>query len=235
MAKTMTRIADLLEHARDVAGRHDEVASMALRQSVTLLRAALPFQLPIPILTGRCPDTKIECEDSREPYAGILARWYSELLSHSIHHIEIMVDTVGAIRGAVDARFWNHLEGMDSLPLTLRKRTHAVSDLTDVAMTKWLSAITLAELSALATRWSGSRRANDKPSVLEELGLTQHSMLDLPDADVVRLGLLERLEAEERERSAELCPFMRTDDIGRNLERIIAEVAATFVVTHGKQ
>jgi len=232
---TKTRIADLLEYARDAIGAHDEVTSVALRQSVALLRAALPFQLPIPILTGRRPDAEIEREDSREPYAGILVRWYRELLTPPIHRIDIVVDVLGQIRSAVGTWFWNLVERQDRIAPPFRKRNHAVSDLTDAAMMKWLSAITLAQLSALATRWDDSRRANNKPGALEELGLTERSMLDVPDADMVALGLLERWEAEERERNVELWLFMRADDIGRNVERIVAEVAATFVATRGKQ
>ena len=101
-------------------------------------------------------------------------------------------------------------------------------------MTKWLLTITLVQLSALATRWDSGGRANNKPGVLEELGLTVRSMLDIPNAEFVRLKLLERFEAEERERSTELRRFLQADDIGRKIERLTAEVAAAFVATHGK-
>ena len=132
---------------------------------------------------------RLGLEDSHEPYVGILVRWYSQLLTHPIHHIEIVADAVGAMRSAVDTWFWNSLEGMDSPPLTLRKRTHTISDLTDATMTKWLLTITLVQLSALATRWDSGGRANNKPGVLEELGLTVRSMLDIPNAEFVRLKL----------------------------------------------
>lgn len=233
--KKPTCIADLLDHARIAIGAHHEVAPVALRQSVALLRAALPFQLPIPILTGSSPDVEIEREDSREPYAGILVRWYSELLTHPVCRIEVVMDVLGEIRSAVDTWFWNLVERQDRIAPPFRKRNHAVSDLTDAAMMKWLSAITLAQLSALATRWDDSRRANNKPGVLKELGLTPRSMLTLSDADMVTLGLLERLETEEKERSAELWRFLQADDIGRNVEHIVPEVGAAFVASSSKQ
>jgi hypothetical protein len=195
---------------------------------VALLKAAVPFRLPIPILTGNVPPTAIGLEDSHEPYAGILVRWYSELLSHPVR-IDVVAEVIVVIRGAVDAWFWHFLEAQGSIPLLLRKRNYAVSDLTDATMTNWLSSITLAQLFALANRWDGSRRANNKPGVLEELGLTARSMLDLPDAELVRLNLLERIDTEERERSAELWRFLGADDIGKHVERFAAEIAVAFV------
>ncbi len=232
--RTPERIADLLQQIQHGISTRDNIASAALHQSVSLLKAALPFQLPIPILTGHVPPTAIGLEDSHEPYAGILVRWYSELASRPTHSINVVADVIVVIRGAVDAWLWNLPDGEHSTSQPLRKRKHAVSDLTDATMTNWLSAITLEQLSALATRWDSSGRANNKPGVLEELGLTARSMLDLPDAELRRLKLLERFEAEERERSAELWRFLQADDIGRKIERLTAEAAAAFVATHGK-
>lgn len=97
---------------------------------------------------------------------------------------------------------------------------------------KWLSAITLVQLSALTTRWHDSRRADNKLGVLEELGLTPRSLLNVPDADAVRLRLLERLEAEEKERSTKLWRFLQANEIGRDVEPGALKAAAAFVATH---
>jgi hypothetical protein len=67
------------------------------------------------------------------------------------------------------------------------------------------------------------------PDVLEELGLTKVSMMAQSETEFVRLGVVERLDAEYRDRHAELQKFLREDHIGNEVERLTFGVVNAFI------
>jgi hypothetical protein len=53
-------------------------------------------------------------------------------------------------------------------------------------------------------------------------------MMDLSETEFVRLGLVERLDAEYRDRHAELQKFLREDHIGNEVEQLVSCVVNAF-------
>jgi hypothetical protein len=225
-----TSIADLLGSARKGLDVTDAISSESLHHAVKLLKAALPFMLPVRIVTGHLSPTEIEREDSDQPYAGILLHWYTEFASSPAPCIDSLREFVGTVRGTVD----DHIAGFfeqwkNPIALSFRKRNQAECDLCDSVMLKWLSAANSNQLAALAVRWEQHRKLDSVPDVLEELGLTKVSMMDLSETEFVRLGLVERLDAEYRDRHAELQKFLREDHIGNEVERLTFGVVNAFI------
>ncbi|MFL9908278.1 hypothetical protein PQR75_01875 [Paraburkholderia fungorum] len=231
-----TSIADLLGCARKGLGVTDVISSESLHHAVKLLIAALPFLLPVRIVTGHLSPAEIEREDSDQPYAGILLHWYAEFASNPALCIDSLTDFVGSVRCTVDDQITGFFERrLYPIAQSFRKRNQAECDLCDSVMLKWLSAVNSDQLAALAVRWDQHRRSNSVPDILEELGLTKRSMMDLPETEFVRLGLAERLDAEYRDRHAELQKFLREDHIGNEVERLIFCVVNAFTVTHNEE
>ncbi|WP_175728662.1 hypothetical protein [Burkholderia ambifaria] len=101
-------------------------------------------------------------------------------------------------------------------------------------MTRWLSVTISVRLFELALRWGNHCPSIDRPSVLDELGLTGESIFDLPDSEIVRLRLVERIEAENKRHLADLWKFLRDDPEGVGLVQIVFDATKAYVVTDGE-
>jgi hypothetical protein len=231
-----TSIADLLGSARKGLDVTDAILSESLHHAVKLLKAALPFMLPVRIVTGHLSPTEIEHEDSDQPYAGILLHWYAEFASNRASCIDNLRDFVGTVRDTVDGQIADFFDQWKNpIALSFRNRNQAECDLCDSVMLKWLSVANSNQLAALAVRWDQHRRLDSVPDVLKELGLTKVSMMDLSETEFVRLGLVERLDAEYRDRHAELQKFLREDHIGNEVEQLVSCVVNAFTAKYEGQ
>jgi hypothetical protein len=230
-----TPIANLLTKAECDLSVADDTASEALSQTVKLLKAAIPFLLPVRIVTGHLSPLEIAREDSREPYTQILFEWFTEFASNPRWEIDDLTDFISLVRHAVADQIAYFLEQRCSaVPLSLRKLRQLECNLCDEVMIHWLSVANVERLFELALRWSTHRLSNDRPSALDELGLTVRSIVDRPEEELVRLQLIERIEAENRQRLADLWKFLRDDPEGVRLEQLVFDATKVYAVTQGE-
>jgi hypothetical protein len=230
-----TPIANLLANAQRDLSVADDIASAALSQTVKLLKAAIPFLLPVRIVTGHLSPLEIAREDSEEPYTQILLEWFTGFTSNPRWEIDDLTDFISLVRHAVADQIAYFLEQRRSaVPLSLGKLRQIECDLCDEVMIHWLSVANFERLFELALRWSIHCLSNDGPSVLDELGLTVRSIVDLPEEELVRLQLIERIEAENRQHLSDLWKFLRDDPEGVRLEQLVFDATKAHAVTHGE-
>jgi hypothetical protein len=229
------RIATQLAQIRRDLGVADDIASNALRQTVKLLIAGLPFMLPVLIVTGDRSPLEIADENAEEPYTGVLLYWYANFISHPAWDIDEVTDFVGAARNAIDdqiALFFKQQPGV--APRSRRERDQIECDLCDDVMIRWLSATNRVQLFELALLWELHSLSNKKPGVLEDLGLTEDWMHDLPEPEIIKLELVERLAAENRQYLADLWNFICDDPKGADLKQHVFDVTNHYAATHGE-
>jgi hypothetical protein len=230
-----TRIATQLAQIQRDPGVSDDMASNALRQAVKLLKAAVPFMLPIPIVTGDRSPLDIAQEDSEEPYARILFAWYADLITHPAWEMDEVSHFVSEVRSAVNDQIASFLERRQgTIPLSLRKLTQTECDLCDDVMIRWLSLTNRVRLFELALLWDLQSASNATPGVLEELGLTGDWMLELPESELIRLRVVERIEAENKQYLADLWNFICGDPRGVELKQHVFDATNRYSVTHGE-
>lgn len=231
-AMTTTRIADLLANTQRDLGVADDIAAGALTQTVMLLKAAIPFLLPVRIVTGHLPSLEIGYECADKPYANILLGWFAGFATHPKWEIDDLIDFVCVVRHTVSDQIEHFLKQKQTdVPQSLRKLAQIESDLCDDMMIRWLSVTNYVRLFHLAFRWDIHCLTGDTPGVLDELGLTKDSMFDLPDSEIVRLQHVERIEAENRQHVADLWSFLRDDSEGVQLEQIVNSVTNAYAGT----
>jgi hypothetical protein len=224
----------LAETQRDL-GATDDVASNALRQTVKLLKAGLPFMLPVLIVTGDRSPLEIADEDSSEPYARILLRWYADFILHPAWEIDEVSDFVSQVRSAIAGQiaiFFKQRPG--AAPRSLRERGNTECDLCDEVVIRWLSTTNRVQLFELAILWDLHSLSNKTPGVLEELGLTEDWMLDLPEPEIIKLELVERLAAENRQHLGDLWNFVCADPKGAELKQHVFDATNDYAKTHGE-
>ncbi|CAB3804278.1 hypothetical protein LMG28614_05996 [Paraburkholderia ultramafica] len=229
-----TRIADLLANTQrdlDVAG---DIAAGALTQTVKLLKAALPFLLPVRVVTGHLSPLDIVHEASGEPYTKILLTWFIGFAKNPKWEIDDLIDFIGMARRAVSDRIENFLKQKKcNVPRSLRKLAQTECDLCDDVMIRWLAVTNFVRLFDLAFRWGIHCLSNDRLSVLDELGLTEETMFDLPDSEIVGLKLVERVEAENKQHLADLWTFLRDDPEGIKFEQLVFDATKAYAASHG--
>jgi hypothetical protein len=230
-----TRIATQLAEIQRDLGASDDVASNALRQTVKLLIAGLPFMLPVLIVTGDRSPPEIADEDSSEPYARILFRCYAEFILHPAWEIDKVTDFVSLVRSAIGAQielFFKQNPGV--APRALREQHNTECDLCDDVMIRWLSAANRVQLFELALLWDLHSVSNQPRDLLEELGLTEDWMLTLPEPEIARLELVERLAAESRQYLADFWSFVCADEKGAELKQHVFDATNDYANSHGE-
>ncbi|VBM56249.1 Uncharacterised protein [Burkholderia pseudomallei] len=228
-----TLIADLIANVSEEVSVSHEAAANALNKTVQLLKAGLPFMLPVRVVTGHLPPDAVKYEDAEQPYVGVLLRWYANFISHPACEIDDLTDFIAMVRHTVADQIEHFLEQRQSnAPRSLRKRNQLECDLCDDVMIRWLSITNFVPLFELAFRWDIHCLSDDRPSVLDELGLTEELMFKLPESELVRLQLVERIEAENKRHLADLWKFLRDDPEGVRLEQLVFDTTKAYVVTH---
>lgn len=232
---TTTRIADLLANAQRDLGAADNIASEALSQTVKLLKAGIPFLLPVLIVTGDLSPLEIAREPSEEPYAQILLTWFIGFATNPNWEIDDLTDFIGLVRHTVADQIEHFLEQRQSnVPRSLRKRSQLECELCDDVMIRWLSVTNFVRLFDLAFRWDIHCLLDERPGVLDELGLTEETMFDLPDSEIVRLQLVERIEAENKRHLDDLWRFLRGDPEGIKFQQFVFDATNAYSATHGE-
>lgn len=232
---TTTSIADLLTNTQRDLRVTDDIAAGALTETVKLLKAAIPFLLPVRIVTGHFSPLEIAREAADVPYTQIALKWFIEFATHPKWEVDDLTDFIGKARHVVSDQIEHFLKQKQSdVPPSLRKLAQLECDLCDGVMIRWLSVTNFVRLFDLAFRWDIHCLTNDTQGVLDELGLTKESMLDLPDSEIVRLQLVERIKAENRQHVADFETFLRDDSEGVKLEQIVISVTNAYAAAHGE-
>lgn len=228
-------IADLLTGKQSDLDLADDIAVQALNKTVTLLKAAVPFMLPVCIVTGHLAPLEIANESAEEPYTPILLAWFECFATNPKWEIDDLTDFISMLRNGVSYRVERFLAQRQSRgPLSRRKVAKTECDLCDEVMIQWLSVPGFVRLFELAFRWDIRSLSNDKPDVLDELGLTEETMFDLPESEFVRLRLVERLQAENEQYLAEFWTFLHNDLEGIKIEQIVFDVTNAYAAANGE-
>jgi hypothetical protein len=220
-ADAMVRVSTLLSAARNAGGSVKEsVLREKLRRCFELQKRAFPFEMSIRLMTSRhLDDSELEEELLPPKCAEIMSRWlYGNEPDFSIDAVPNIQETIGLLRAmhdTLDDRLFTFFKGSEFANLSNRERYLINDQVTTTAMAKYLTDVSLAELSKLSMRWAEHRVATKQPSVLESLGLT--TMLDLTADELVRLDLVNRLKNEQVEKVNSLWSLMQNDEVGSRL------------------
>jgi hypothetical protein len=123
-----TSIVQLLPSAAKQDTTTDDAARTALDQTVKLLKSAVPFQLPVRIVTGHLPPTEIIHHDSDERYVGVFLRWHADFISKPTWDIDDVTEFVSTVRNVVVVdQIADLFESKPKLiPNSLRKRVQDI-------------------------------------------------------------------------------------------------------------
>jgi len=224
-------IADTLTNAGfDLSGA-DCPASIALDKAVEILKAAVPFQLPVRIVTGDLPACDIVLENAKEPYSGVLLRWLAAFAEKPALEGTDLKDFISLVRNVSSDRISRAFEQEQPVPPVLaRTRAQDECDICDAVMLRWLGNAEAKPLYELAIRWElHCLQRNDQLTVLEELGLTDDTMFDLTEEELIRLDLIARLEDERQRHLSEFWEFLGNDPVGIDIHHLLNDaIDATF-------
>jgi hypothetical protein len=222
-------IADMLTNAGFDLSVADCPVSIALHKSVEVLKSAVPFQLPVRIVTGDLPARDIVLEDAREPYSGLLLRWLADFAWKQVLEGTDLKEFISLVRNVSSDKISRAFEQERPVsPGLARTRAQDESNVCDAVMLRWLGNAEAKPLYELAIRWDlHCLQRNHQPSVLEELGLTDDTMFDLPEEEFIRLDLITRLEAENQRHLSEFWEFIGNDPIGIGLHQLLNDAIAS--------
>ncbi|MBN3804967.1 hypothetical protein GXB81_18195 [Paraburkholderia sp. Ac-20336] len=227
---TTMLIADMLADAEFDLSVADRSVSIALDKSVDVLKSAVPFQLPVRIVTCDLPARDIVLEDARELYSGVLLRWLAVFAEKPVLEGADLKDFIYLVRNVSSDKISRAFEQKRPVPPgLLRKRIRDECDICDAVMLRWLGNAEVKPLYELAVRCDlHCLQRNDQMSVLEELGLTDESMFDLPEEELIRLDLIARLEAENQRHLLEFWEFLGNDLIGIDIHHLLNDATANI-------
>ncbi|SAL05555.1 Putative molybdenum carrier [Caballeronia calidae] len=209
-------IRDLI---RDGGTAIDALASLAL---VDLLKSV--FLLSIPLMTRELGAALLGTEKLQPAHARVLRRWLADardlqpILFDQLREFLRELD-LWAIAATDDAaKAWPASQ-------TTQQRTmmNLCHDAKERAVAAALLALPLEELVRLSILWIAEKNANRAPGVLESLGLTADTLVELPESELARLNLIERLEEEAREERAAFGRFLKSDPAGERLSSVFFE------------
>jgi len=224
-------IADVLADAAIDLSARDGSATTAIADAVEVLKAAVPFLLPVRIVTGHVPASNIVLEDANEPYCAILLRWFAVFVNKPTLEGADLVELICRVRDVCSDRISREFQRKrPPVHDLLRKRALDECYLCDEVMIRWLSCMDTKQLYRLAIQWDVRQlQQDDQPGVLEELGLTVDSMLDLPEEELIGLDLIARLERENQQHLSDFWEFLGNDPVGVEVHRLLNDaLAATF-------
>ncbi|WP_429433755.1 hypothetical protein [Paraburkholderia sp. GAS33] len=227
----MMLIADMLADAGFDLPVADCPVSIALEKAVEVLKSAVPFQLPVRIVTGDLPVRNIVLEDAREPYSGVLLRWHAVFTKRPTLDGTDLKDFIAIVRDVSSNEIAHALEQKRPVISVLtRTRTQSECDICDAVMLRWLGSVEAKPLYELAIRWDlHCLQSNDQPTVLEELGLTDDTMFNLTEEELIRLDVIPRLEDERQRHLSEFWKFLGNDPDGGDIHRLLNDaIDATF-------
>jgi hypothetical protein len=208
-------IADLLAIAGFDLSAADGSETKSIVHAVEVLKAAVPFMLPVRIVTGHRPAIDIVRENASEQYAGTLLHWVRIFAANpnpDMGHLTTLICLVRRFLMEQIAIVWE--ERRPVVPGMRRKRANDECDLCDEIMIRWLGQADHIHVNALAIRWDRrSQQRDNNRSGLDELGLTDDALLALPEEEIIRLNQVERLEEESRRDSAECLEFFVSDPV----------------------
>jgi len=223
-------ITDMLADAGfdlSIAGRS---VSIALDKAVEILKAAVPFQLPVRIVTGDLPACDIVLENAKEPYSGVLLRWLAAFAGKPALEGTDLKNFISLVRNVSSDRIARAFEQEQPMPPGLvRTRAQDECDICDGVMLQWLGNADAKPLYELAIRWDlHCLQRNDQPTVLEELGLTDDAMFDLTEEELIRLNLIPRLEDERQRHLSEFWEFLGSDPVGIDIHHLLNDALANI-------
>lgn len=221
-------ISDVLADAGFNLSAADRSPTIALDKAVEILKAAVPFLLPVRIVTGDLPARDIVLEDAKEPYSGVLLRWLAVFVKQPALEGADLTDFISLVRNVSSDRISRAFEQERPVPPTLaRTRAQDECDICDAVMLRWLGNAEAKPLYELAIRWDlHCLQRADQPGVLEELGLTDESMFALSEEELIRLDLIARLEAENQRHLLEFREFIGSDPLGVDIHHLLNDAIA---------
>ncbi|MFL9913997.1 putative molybdenum carrier protein [Paraburkholderia fungorum] len=212
----LVAIRDLI---RDGGTAIDAPASLAL---VDLLKSV--FLLSIPLMTRELGAALLDTEKLQPAHARVLRRWLAD--ARDVGHISF--DQLRGFLRELDS--WAIAATDDAAKAwpasqTTGQRTmmNLCHDAKERAVAAALLALPLEELMRLSILWIAEKNANRAQGVLESLGLTADTLVELPESELARLNLIERLEEEARAERGAFGRLLKSDPAGERLSSVFFE------------
>ncbi|SAL49355.1 putative molybdenum carrier protein [Caballeronia concitans] len=205
----------------DAAAASGQVVGVsALFELVHLLKSV--FLLSVPLMTQQLSVELLERERLQPAHARVLRRWVSEITAldgsdvGSLRHFLGELDRWASSVAEEWSTKWKALNVASE-----RARNNFNHDLKERAIAAALSKMPLADLADIADRWTAHTSNSSNDGVLESLDLTVDEMVQLDEAELKRLRLIERLEEEERSQRKAFGDFLRSERCGRSIVEVI--------------
>lgn len=183
------------------------------------------FLLSIPLMTKPIGPDVLDIEALQPAHARVLRRWLAEApgIEHaSLDCLREFLSNLNSWAIFVTDEAATTWPGSKNTPH--RKMMNLCHDVKERAVAAALQGVPLLQLTKLASRWLAEKTQNTVPDVLESLGLTADTLVELPESELHRLNLIARLEEEDRAHLAKFGRFLEEDGVGRQLASAIKAV-----------
>jgi hypothetical protein len=176
------------------------------------------FILSILLQTQDLDDAAIDQEPIDAGHGRVLCRWLADCreLAHeheALNFVEIGTFIANSLK-ATNHRFDQLVTMPEFTYLPNRRKWQRSHQLTEIAMVEILKSLPLKLLCDMAIRWSDYCSQYPPADLLEQLGLTPRTVVELSDERLIELDLIDRLEAERVDGINVFWQFLQSEKIG---------------------
>jgi hypothetical protein len=186
------------------------------------------FVLSIPLQTRELDDAAIDQQPIDAGHGRVLGRWLADCHELAHEHAALNFGEVRKFLGnfweAVNHRFDQLVTMPEFTYLPNRRKWNLSHQLTERAMVEILESLPLDLLCDVATRWSDYCSRHPRTDLLEQLGLTPRTVVDLSDEQLIELDLIDRLEAERVDVIDGFWQFLQSEKIGLATVEVVLAV-----------